>query len=105
MSVFLNCLESLNFKKPPEIIYQLKANNGRQKVFDSNLRSTTVLLKIFTCCPYCFQASLQSQSQQIPSRQAQFFLTKEIAHPEGITDTAYMYCQGPEADLRVDLVG
>ena len=52
-----------------------------------------------------FRLACRVRSQQVPRRQVQFFLTKEITHPEGITDTAYMYCQGPEADLRVDLVG
>lgn len=44
-----------------------------------------------------FRLALRVRSQQIPGRQVQFFLTKKITHyPEGITDTACIYCQGPE---------
>lgn len=48
-------------QKPLELIYQLKANYGRQKVFDSKSQNVLITLKVLTCYPYCLQTGMQSQ--------------------------------------------
>lgn len=55
-----NLKDSIKIKMSLEIICQLEANYGKQKVFASNWQNELVH-RIFPCHPYCLQTPIQNQ--------------------------------------------